>query len=457
MGASEQHGGLIVKLHGILLFSLLLLAHCGHVHQKKIFDPIQKESKERINAKPHWRNMPNMLHATEAVTRGITLQQAIALGLNNNPTLQAHFEDIGIAKADLIQAGFYTNPHLESVFKMPIDNDELRTNVEISASISLSDLWQVPLRKRVAQDNLEVKTYEIITEILQLRKEIQLKYIACIHNQEMFRITEEIANTLEALKDRIEYHYQFGYATDLDNYSAASKLGEWRAKTVEARTLMRTAFIALHEILGSSISSQSIPLHDTIPLKPLNQPQESLKDSALSSHPLIIIERAKMARAKHTISYESSRIIDDVKLGVSYERDFEKGIAGVGPAFGITIPFFNTNSGNSEHARYEYKQAEKTLYARQQMILKDITKHFLNYQSYLDQIALYTNEVLPPIMKAIEFSKDYFDRMQLSLILFLEAHIDLFQHKLKLLELQYNALMAYIELEFALGAQLRNN
>ena len=439
------------------IFALvMLLPHCMRVNQKKIFAPIQEQSKQRINTKPQWRNTPNILQATEALARGITLQNAIALGLNHNPTIQALFEEIGIRKADLIQAGFYTNPHIESIFKIPKKNDD-HTNIELSASFLLSDLWQVPLRKRVAQDNLEVKTYEIVTEILQLRKEIQLKYISCVHNQEFLQLVREITAVIEDLKERIEYRYQFGYATDLDKYFAESKLGEWRAKTIDAEAAVRTAYIALHEILGGSISSQTITLLDTLPLAPLNRSQETLEDFALSSHPMVLIEQAKMAKAKHSISYESSRIIDDVQFGVSYERDFEKGTSGVGPAFGISIPLFNTNSGNIEHARYEYKQAEKALYAQQHMILKNITTRYLTYQSYLGQIDQYTQEVLPPAMKAIEFSKKFFDRMQLSMIVFLETQIDLFQSKLKLLDIQHHALQEYVELEFAVGAQMNNS
>ncbi len=456
MGASTKQRGAGMNKHTASIIALvILLPHCMMVNKKKIFEPIQQQSKQRINAQPQWRTTPNMLQATEALARGITLQDAIALGLNHNPTLQANFEEIGIRKADLIQAGFYTNPHIESIFRIPKKDDD-HTNIELSASFLLSDLWQVPLRKRVAQDNLEVKTYEIVTEILQLRKEIQLKYITCVHNQEYLQLVREITAVVETLKERIDYRYQFGYGTKLDKYFAESKLGEWRAKTIDAEAAVRTAYIALHEILGGSISSQTITLLNTLPLAHLNKSQETLEDFALSSHPMVLIEQAKMARAKHSISYEASRIIDNVQFGISYERDFEKGTSGVGPSFGVSIPLFNTNSGNIEHARFEYKQAEKSLYAQQLMILKNITTRYLTYQSYLDQIALYNQEVLPPAMKAIEFSKEFFDRMQMSMILFLETQIDLFQNKLKLLNLQHNALQEYVELEFAVGAQMNN-
>lgn len=444
-----------MNMKQILLPALLfVLPHCASLNPKKSFESIQQQSKQRINAEPVWRHTPDMLEANTTLKRGVTLQDAIALGLNHNPTLQAQFEDIGIRKADLVQAGFYTNPHVTSLFRIPKKDDD-RTNIEISANFLLSDLWQVPFRKKVAQNALEVKSYEIITAILQLRKDIQLKYIACVHNQELVQLTKEITAVIETLKKRIDYRYQFGYATKLDKYFAASKLGEWHAKTINARADLRTAYIALHEILGSSISSQPISLLNTLPLDNLTTSQNALENFAFSSHPLVLMEQAKIARAKHSISYESSRVIDNVQLGIGYERDFESGTSGVGPSFGINVPLFNTNSGNIERARRERKQAEKELYAQRLMILKNITTNYQQYQSDLEQINLYNKKVMPPVMKAIEFSKEFFDRMQMSLIVFLETQIDLFQHKLTLLHLQHQALRNYIQLEFSIGAQIQ--
>jgi len=434
---------------------LSLLPQCARVNKKKIFDPIQKQAEQRINIAPKWRSQPDEFETDRALSSGITITDAVAIGLNNNPTLQAHFEEIGISKSDLIQAGFYTNPYLDTVFRHPLEDAE-QAQVKITASVSLSDLWKVPLRKRVAQDSLEVKTNEIVNQVLHLRKDVQLAYLGCYYQLQHLKLVNEIVSVVETLKQRIKYRYQFGYGTKLDTYFVSSKLGEWRAKEVAAQLSVDTAYTALHEILGSTISSEAIPLLDGFSIVELDKSKENLENFALSAHPMILIEKSKMARAKHSISYEASRVFDDVQLGVSYERDWEKGVYGVGPSFGISIPLFNGNSGNIEHARYEYKQAEKMLYAQEQMIAKHITTRYLSYRAYLDQIALYDQLVIPPTIKAIEFSKEFFDRMQMSMIVFFETQIDLFQNKLKLLDLQYHAMQEYVELEFAVGARFRN-
>ncbi len=456
MEASKSKRGTLMTMKSILLTALLfVLPHCSNLSPKKSFESVQRQSKHRIHAEPLWQHEPDMKAANSAIKQGITIQKAIAIGLENNAQLQAKFEDLGIKKADLVQAGFFTNPQLFSVFRIPRDNDEIRTNIETDVLFMISDLWQVPLRKKVAQDDLEVKTYEIVTDILQLRKNIQLAYIACVHNQEVFETVKEISSVVDALKERIAYRYQFGYATKLDKYVAASKAAEWHAKKESANIAVKTAHIALHEIIGGYISPNTIELLDTIPLEKLSRSQKELEEFAFSSHPLLLIQTSKMARAKHSESYETSRIFDDAQFGISYKRDFGPGVSGVGPAFGIRLPFFDRNTGNIERARREYKQAKKELYAQKLEILKSITTSYLQYDAHLNQIERYEKEVLPPVTKAIEFSKEFFDRMQMSLIVFLQTQIDLYQQKLTLLDLQYSALENYVELEFAAGAQLQ--
>jgi len=441
----------------VFLLGLLLLLHqCGYQNIKKTFQPVQEQSKRRIGTKPSWNMLPSVLQVTTALDKEITLQDAIALGINHNPTLQAQFKEIGIRQSDLIQAGFYSNPRLETLFKIPHKKGNVRTDIEISANFLLSDLWQVPLRKKISQDSLEIKTHEIIDEILQLRRTIQKRYLNCLYNKKYLQLIKEITAVIQNFKKRIDYRYQFGYASDLDKYFANSKLGEWQAKIIEAQAELRTSYIELREIVGSSVSSKIVPLLDTIQLVHLDVSQEKLENFALLSHPLILIEQTKIDRAGHSIRYEKSRIIDGVELGIAYERDFEKPASGVGPSFGINIPIFNTNYGNIERAKFEYQQAEKKLYAQERIILKNISTRYIQYKSLLKQIEHYNRIVIPPVIKAIEFSKTFFDRMQMNMIVFLDTQIDLFQAKITLLDLTYKAAYEYNELELAVGAQIEN-
>lgn len=445
-----------MKKDMILLVVLLLgLPQCTSIRPQKTFEPIKTESKKRIGLSPTWIET-STYHLPQIPTQSLTQQKAIAIGLHYNPSLQAHFEELGIRKSDLIQAGFYSNPQVETIFHIPTKEGDSQTNIEVSANFMLSDLWQVPFRKKIAQRNLEIKTHEIMSEILLTRKNIQHAYLNCKYHEEYLALIKEITAVVQDIKDRIEYRYQFGYNTKLERYFSLSKLAEWHAKIIDAQAMLHTSYVHLHEILGVPISNKAIQLADSISMPPLSDALPALEQYALRSHPYILIEQSKITKARADVSYEKSRIIDNVQLGISYERDFEKNVSGVGPSFGVNIPLFNTNYGNIERAQYEIKQAEKNLIAQQRMIYTNICKQYALYNSYLEQINQYQTGVIPPVLQAIEFSKEYFDKMQMSMIVFLDTQISLFQSKVMLLDLMYKASQQYIELEFSVGTRLHN-
>jgi outer membrane protein TolC len=83
----------------------------------------------------------------------LTAERAVQVALLNNRELQARFEEIGIAQADVIQAGLISNPNFAGSFRFP-DRPPSGTNIEYSIAQNFLDLLVLPLRKRIAAAQL---------------------------------------------------------------------------------------------------------------------------------------------------------------------------------------------------------------------------------------------------------------------------------------------------------------
>ena len=164
----------IIKIIGISL--CVLLSQCTSVSKKKAFKPVKNELRDRIAITPEWRTQCDMGIKPCIENQNVTVEDTIAIGLKYNPELQAAFEDLGIVQADLMQAGFYSNPNISSIFRIP-KKDVIQTNIEITANFMLSDLWQVPFRKKVAEGNLEIKSLMIGAERMESRDVVRLENI----------------------------------------------------------------------------------------------------------------------------------------------------------------------------------------------------------------------------------------------------------------------------------------
>jgi cobalt-zinc-cadmium efflux system outer membrane protein len=95
----------------------------------------------------------------------LTVDGAVQIALLNNPQIQALYADVGIAQADLIEAGLWSNPAFDIVFRYSnISGD--KTNIEYSVTSSFIDLLLIPLRVKIAQAELEQTTLRVTNEIL---------------------------------------------------------------------------------------------------------------------------------------------------------------------------------------------------------------------------------------------------------------------------------------------------
>ncbi len=439
----------------LLYLLLLLLPHCAHrISMKKPFKEVQEQSKDRIDLVPGWHYEDIVLE--KHLVGGVTIQDAIRIGVNNNNGLQREFEELGISKADLMQAGFYSNPNIQTVFLIPKKSSENQTQIDFSATFAISDLWQVPLRKQVAQDALEVKTFEVLNAVLFLRRKIQAGYTDCLYHKAKLELTQEITDAIKEMRDRIYYRYQFGYVTDLDKHIADSKVGEWEAKLIEQQAMLSQSYVLLHQLMGIEVDRHPIKFLDSLTIE--NQPIDIVlvQNYALEHRPEILVAQMKIIKADHTISYERSLALDNVQLGIGYERDFEKGTSGVGPAISLDIPIFNVNYGNIEAAKYQKFAAKEDLINHQRITQQHVLQHYTQYEAFQKQIHIYEHEVIPAAQKGIDYSQKYFDSMQLPMPVLIDTQINFYTLKTELLTKIYEARLALYDLEFSAGAQIEN-
>ena len=90
----------------------------------------------------------------EILKNDLGLDGAIQVALLRNRSLQARYEELGIAQADLVQAGLLKNPTLSGTFRFPLDPGH-ETGIEASLVQSFLELLTMASRKNIAHLALE--------------------------------------------------------------------------------------------------------------------------------------------------------------------------------------------------------------------------------------------------------------------------------------------------------------
>lgn len=314
--------------------------------------------------------------------QGLSREQAVGIALMNNSTLQADFEKLGIAKADLVQAGLFTNPQLNLLVQKSSDIDD-KTQLFVTASFSFSDLWLVPLKQNIARDEVDIVTQRILMTILSTIAQTKNAYNECIFNQE--RIDASMPEH----------------------------------EKIVAMNVLNDALIHLKKLMGLPINLKPIRFTGTIQEHTAELPSiEDLEYYALQNHPALQMAQLKIEQAHHVLKMQRARIFKDVRVGVTYGRDFDRS-HGVGPYIGLEVPLFDRNNAQIAGACYRIKLAKKEFEEVKSEIMSELYFAYNKLNASLQGIELSDNPTAP-----------------------LKSH--------------FNALMAQTNLEKAMGGSLEN-
>ncbi|HEX2977553.1 MAG TPA: TolC family protein [Candidatus Babeliales bacterium] len=439
----------------LLLSIILLLPACHKVSITREFNQLQKTTKDITGSEIIHDSCIKYSDSESAIkdsiSYGLSRNEAVKIALMNNPSLQADFEKLGIAKADLIQAGLYTNPTTQNVFRFPTRGEPHQTNIESVMTMALSDLWQVPLRKKIFEDELEIITLRILTTILDVVENTKSAYDACVKANLLLENEKIILSFTKELRDETYYRQLFGYSNDLDKDNADAQIAIVRAALVEIIKEQKRAYLHLTKLLGITPSSKKFVLTDTILDDVQTFSLSDLESYALDYRPEIQIARLKMKRYEDTVRFEKARIWKDVNVGIGYKQDFDKPFRGWGPAINFSIPIFDTNNAQIAKAEFEFERAKKKLRSRRIRIQEELRASLVMINKEKKEISYYNAMVIPSYEKAIDYTYTYANTMQLTMITALKSQLNLYMAEQELIEKYYNLHIAYNKLERAYG------
>lgn len=438
-----------------LLFLVLLFPACHKVPIAQEFNSLKKSTQDITGSEiiyDSYTKYPEMeSNIKNLLSYGLNREEAVKTALMNNPSLQADFAKLGIAKADLVQAGLYTNPKTSNVFRFPTDGQPRQTNIESITTGKLSDLWQVPLRKQIFEDELEIVTLRILSSILDIVENTKSAYDACIKADLQLENAKIIESFTTQLRDEIYYRQGYGYSNELDKYNADAQVTVAQTAVAEYEKERRKAYYHFTNLLGVAPFSKNIILTDTI-LDTMTTPSfADLESYALEYRPEIQIARYKIKRYEDTVRFEKSRIWKDVSIGLGFKQDFDKPFRGWGPAIDFEIPLFDTNYAQIAKAEFEFERAKKKLRYRRIAIQKELKAFLISVQKEKKEIAYYNDLVIPSYEKAIAYTYTYANTMQLNMLTALQSQLTLYKAEQELIEKYYNFHVAFNKLERAYG------
>src|SRR5881397_1768409 len=212
----EKKGKQTMKLRKLFLLSgTVALAGCAHVDPNPAFRELANTVHLRTGKRVQWnRGSAEDAQAQAAVIsllrRPLTAGSAVQVALLNNHNLQATYEELGIAQADLVEAGLLRNPIFTFERRFP------GQALEMDVLKEFIDILLLPLRKRIAAAQFEAAKLRVGHEILNLAGEVRAAFYEHQGDQQLVELRKTVADPTERSAETALKMHQAGNLRNLD-------------------------------------------------------------------------------------------------------------------------------------------------------------------------------------------------------------------------------------------------
>ena len=385
----------------------------------------------------------------------LTPESAVEVALLNNPGLQATFADLGIAQAELVQAGLLRNPTFGVSIRFP---DKSGANIDNDFSITqdLLDAFVIPLRKRVAAQQFEHAKLRVGEAALRLAGDVREAYFNLAAAEQM---SEMLSTILEAQRASAEFSSrlreagnvrELDLAMEIDSYESA-RVSLARAQT-EA-VLAREKLARLLGVWGSQLNFKTAQLPE---LPPNEVPLEHLEATAIERRLDLLAARREVEALYYAASLQgSTRFFPAVQIGASTEKESPEGIRVTGPSLSLELPIFDQGQARVGRADALVRQSEARLAqlavnARSEV--RSARDRLLAERAIVDH---FRTDVIPRREKIVKLSMLQYNAMQIGLNLVLQAKQSAVNAYRDYIEAVRDYWVSRSELELATGVPLQ--
>ena len=441
--------------NSLLLLTAGAVAGCAHVDPNPAFQELANTVRLRTGKRVQWnRGSAEDAEAQAAVasllSRPLTAGSAVQVALLNNHRLQASYEELGIAQADLVEAGLLRNPIFTFERRFPgqaLEADLLKEFI---------DILLLPLRKRIAQAQFEAAKLRVGHEILSVAAEVRAAFYEHQGDQQLVDLRKSVADATERAAETALKMNEAGNLRDLDLASeqashaqAKIELAKAQSEAVQTREKLNklmgafgtqtnwTVASRLPELLGGEVSTSQLE----------SRAIQQRLDLAAARQQFIAEARARgIARAE--------ALLQGAEIGAHYEHEIEGSVHSIGPSVNVPIPIFNQGQPASARAGAKMRQAEQRYLALAADIRSDVRAARDKMLLSRRQVEYFKSTALPTRTRVTEESQLEYNAMQIGPFQLLQAKQEEVKTGAESVEALRDYWVARAELEKAVGGSL---
>lgn len=422
---------------------------------------------------------------------GLTIDKAVSIALLNNPAFQAEFLAIGASRADVVQSGLLTNPTL--FFSVRFPDAGGRSSLNFSLAQQIVDLWQIPVRKRVAEADLERTISNVLDRGVQLSADVRTQCICLLALQRTEQIAADNLNLTRELLKLSQARLDAGETDPTDVNLVNSHVYQAEQVLIAIRRDRQAAELSLSSLLGLIRWPDAWELHG------------SLESDAVDSGDALQLVRwaqgerfdvqvvvSQIDSAEGQLEREYLEIFPNVTLGLEAERKDSRALPGrkiladtarasvaagaltaptiqsrgqrdlirrqivdslLGPSVQMTLPIWDQNQAQIAKTRFAVLQLRKQYESLLDRVTREVHQACITVAAARELVELLGAKALPRARENVEIIRTQYENGEQGILFLLEAQEALLAQSRAYVDALRDQALASAELTRAVGGR----
>ena len=378
---------------------------------------------------------------------GLSEDEAVSLGLWNNPTYQELLADLNITQAECIQARQLANPELTTMFPLSAKQWEL------TLMVPLDVLLLRPKREAAALVQSQRVAQRLVQDGLNVVRDIRWAYTDLVLAQQRYKLAQEGASLYRKLVQIAEARLKAGALSELDVSAMRLQAMQSEEQRTVASHDVDLARQNLRFLLGATLTEI-----DCATVELPSPPKQEFDDEALLAEALACRPDLQAQGLAITAACERERLAHYDYLGVfgalpDINAKGDKGFE-AGPGLKFTVPIFNQNQGAIAKARAEAELLEKQYATMENRVALELRQAHTRLQKAKQELETWRDQITPQAVTASVAAENALKEDGVSLLLVLETTRQRLDAQRRELEAAADVHRAMAELERCVGRRL---
>ncbi len=349
----------------VWLLSVIQFGGCASLPKEHGLAEAQELASQRLGKQMQWRDRTTDERAVTETVRALlreplTIDSAVQIALLNNRSLQAAYAQLGIDRADLVQALLLQNPRFSGSIGL---SGGAIGEWEATLLGNFLNLLTWAVRKQVQTAGFEQKRLELTRQILDLAAQTRATYYALVAEMQTLELWRTAATAIEAAAELAARQYQAGTLDRLEQSMHQSLYAETLLEVARAEEQLRQNREKLNRLLGLWGEQTSWKPVSRLPEAPSSLPAiEHLEARAVERNLGLLAAKKEVEVLTATLDLSRRyRFLGLIGLGFHSHREPDGQFTG--PNLELELPLFDQGQARLARQEAELWQSEARLAA----------------------------------------------------------------------------------------------